>query len=247
LCFGKGCKSCKIGFKCVVFLNLQSSSNFEGLYALVTICYVLAKVTKGLIHERDIRFPTHAIIIQLGLCIPNIGSKHIVICHSTTTLRFLKEFFAMARFNRWTTRRFMCLNFWMQVTLNVNKACSSWLWSQRQAHCLSLWHKFSNEDVAPCDNIQILVSSFFKYVKLVELAMVLIVDTNEDERYFSTLVSHQTHHPFTIGYVHVCAIFLYNTKFPLWKMHWVMEMCLTPLFLWRLGCNEHLMWGPQNF
>jgi hypothetical protein len=100
LCFGRGCKSCKIGLTCLVFLNLQFSSHFEGLYALVAICYVLARVTKGLIHEWDIRFPTHAIIIQLGLCIPNIGSKHIVICHLANILKFLKDFFVMARFNR---------------------------------------------------------------------------------------------------------------------------------------------------
>jgi hypothetical protein len=69
----------KIGLTCSIFLNLQSSSHFEGLYALAAICYVFARVTKGLIHEWDIRFLTHTIIIQLRLCIPNIGSKHIVI------------------------------------------------------------------------------------------------------------------------------------------------------------------------
>jgi hypothetical protein len=34
---------------------------------------------------------------------------------------------------------------------------------------------------------RILVSNFFYYVKLVELAMVLVVGSVEDERYFSTL------------------------------------------------------------
>jgi hypothetical protein len=61
----------------------------------------------------------------------------------------------------------------------------------------------------------IVVSSFFKYVKLVELVMVLIVGNEEDEFYFSILASHQTHHLFTIGCAHVCATFLYYTKFPL--------------------------------
>jgi len=96
----------------------------------------------------------------------------------------------------------------------------------------TMWHLVTTS--------QIFVSSFFKYVKLVELAMILIVGNVKDERYFSTLASHQTHHPFTIGCAHVCATFLYYTTFPLWKMHWVMEMCLTPLVLWRLGCNDIL-------
>jgi hypothetical protein len=87
----------KLKKTCSVFLNLQSSSHFEGLYALAAICYVFARVTK-VIHERDIRF--HAIIIQLRLRIPNIGSKNIVICHLANALGFFKHFFVMARFNR---------------------------------------------------------------------------------------------------------------------------------------------------
>ncbi len=97
------------------------------LHLLPYVC-VLARAREGLIHGWILGFRLMPLWMHLGLCIPNISSKHIMICHLANTLKFIKELFVMARFNtRWTTGRFMCLSSWMQMTLNANKACSSWL------------------------------------------------------------------------------------------------------------------------
>ncbi len=61
------------------------------------------------------------------------------------------------------------------MTLNANRACSNWQWSQMQHHAcplfetnllIKMWHLVTTS---------ILVSNFHEYVKVVELVMVQVV------------------------------------------------------------------------
>ncbi len=62
------------------------------------------------------------------------------------------------------------------MTLNANRACSNWQWSQMQHHAcppfetnllIGMWHLVTT--------FHILVTNFHEYVKVVELAMVQVV------------------------------------------------------------------------
>jgi hypothetical protein len=87
----------------------------------------------------------------------------------------------------------------------------------------------------------VLVCTFPKYVKLVEMAMVQIVSNVKDEHYFYMLAFMKskfcnkltTHAPCCLD---VCKIVLHFAKFLVCRMYWTMANITTLLLLWWSRC-----------
>jgi hypothetical protein len=88
---------------------------------------------------------------------------------------------------------------------------------------------------------RILVYNLPKYVKLAELAMVQIVGSVEDKRYFFTLAFMKsrlcnmliTHLPL------VCTMVLHYVKFSICKMYWTMANNMSLILLWWLSNGKY--------